>query len=347
VSRRKIAVFVCSNGLGHLRRVVAISAFILKNEYQGIIDLYASFDQIKLLKNWSEMSYILNSKSVNFFDFVYPSLPQNKVIDSYSTKDWLRFKVPDLSSYDIVWSDNIVSILESRPDTILTGSFFWHEVLSAYSNDSSFLSFLKEQESIVKTVIPLMAGNQYFSTPGVQNDTNFFPVGLYRYSIVLKEKKMNAILISCGLGGEEEDEVRVAIDRIIKENIIPPEILYVEPRLLPEKYPKWILKADYSNEMFLNCNAVCIRPGMGTISDSLIARCRIFAFSNTTSFEMDHNCFILEKMSIGERCYNPFDAYLKALNYVKQSSKIESQIFRTSHLRTDGVFATAELLVNR
>lgn len=341
----RIAALACSNGLGHIRRIISIANFLLKNGFTGEIDVYASLLHIEALKGWSDRDYLVQNSQVKIINFQYPADHKKKTISLFN-KDWENIDLPELEEYDIVWSDNIVQVLEEREDAILTGSFFWHEVFERNCKKNGLKNFVDRQRDLVTRIKPLMAGNEYFSTPDVKSLTNFYPVGLYRYSLLFQEKKNKGILLSCGLGGEEEDIAREAVERIIAENIIPPDLLLVEPRLLPETYPEWIAKADFSSEMFQYCTAVCIRPGMGTISDALIGRNRIFAYSNDDSFEMIHNCNILEKLNVGQRCDNPFQTYLLALEYINSSDLIDKQSLRTSHLRMDGVFATANLIIN-
>ena len=240
--------------------------------------------------------------------------------------------------------DNITQVLADRPDAIITGSFFWHEVFEYSNNNSGLESFIYKQKKFVSEIQPIVVGNEYFSTPAVSSIKNFQPVGLYRYNISFREKKNRNILLACGLGGEEEESTRNTVRRIIEEDIKPPEYLFVEPRILPDKYPDWIIKADFSDNMFHSCLAVCIRPGMGTISDALVNRNRIFAFSNENAFEMEHNINVLEKLGVGENCSSPFDAYLKGVEFTKCKDLIDLQIMKTSHLRTDGVLATANII---
>ena len=78
-------------------------------------------------------------------------------------------------------------------------------------------------------------------------------------------KKNKGILLSCGLGGEEEDMASQAVKEIIKNNDIAPDYLFVEPRLLPKNPPSWIKKADFTNEMFKQIQ------GSHTISKSPMA----------------------------------------------------------------------------
>ena len=139
----------------------------------------------------------------------------------------------------------------------------------------------------------------------------------------------------------------IAVNKIIKNDKIAPDFLFVEPRLLPKKYPSWIKKAEFTDEMFQYCAAVCIRPGLGTVSDALIARNRIFTFSKQDSFEMNHNAKVIEALNVGKKCTDPYHAYTEALEYAQTKQKINEQILRTSHLRTDGVFATTNLILSR
>lgn len=341
-----IAALACSNGLGHVRRVIAITSFILKNGFQGKITIFLPLSHLSTLRGWKECKYFVNHPSVRIIDFHYPPKGKKKT-QSLFDKDWKFIDLPDLMQYDRVWSDNITQVLEVRKDTILSGSFFWHEVFANSKGNDGFESFITNQRDIVLKVKPLMVGNEYFATPEVVKYTSFHPVGLYRYDTNLKEKTTSDILISCGLGGEEEDVAREAVEKIIKDRIRPPAMLWVEPRLLPLDYPEWVVRADFSAEMFHRCLAVCIRPGLGTVSDALVNRTRIFSFFRRDAYEMKHNAEVINRLQVGENCENPFQAYLSAVDYVHRKDQVELQNYRTSHLRTDGVFATAQVILRQ
>ena len=340
-----LAAIACSNGLGHIRRMVSISVFMLKNGYNGKIDAFMAKDHLYFLKNWPDCSFFLNHPKVKIFDFNYPKKKQSEEL-SFKNFNWRDLDLPDLKHYDVVWSDNILQVLNFRSDAIISGSFFWHEILSNYDDEKKINEFVKSERKILNKYNPIVVGNEYFATTDVSEKTKFVPVGLYRYSLVYREKLNKGILFSCGLGGEEEELYKEALLKIIKKNIVPEDYLFVEPRLIPKKYPSWIKKADFSSEMFNYCLAACIRPGMGTVSDALISRNRIFSFANYDSFEMNHNSSVIEKLRVGKRYEDPFDSYMAAIDYVKDISAINHQILRTSHLRADGVFATADQLLN-
>jgi hypothetical protein len=317
---------------------------MLQNGFDGKIDAFMPTSHLDILSKWPDCKYFRNHPNVKVFQFEYPKKGTGKTNDLFN-KDWVSIQLPVLDKYDVVWSDNILQVLEVRHDAKLTGSFFWHEVFENHQGNIGISKFVEHQKQILMKFKPDMASNEYFATPDVVKYTRFFPVGLYKYSTYIKPKNMRSILISCGLGGEEEEETREAVIRIIQENIVPPEILYVEPRLLPSEYPSWIRMATFSAEMFHDCIAVCIRPGMGTISDALVSHSRIFAFSRPDSFEMLHNSKVLTELKVGEQCENPLDAYKKAIKFASSEDEIDLQMLRTNHLRTDGVFATASFIL--
>ena len=345
VNKKKVAVIACSNGLGHIRRLILIIVFMLKNDFKHEIDFYCSKEKLKILKDWDEASILINS-SINICDFEYPqqqSIYNERLID----KNWFDIDLPDLSSYDLVWTDNISQVLEFRDDAILSGSFFWHEVLEKYEDNEKISRFVETQRGLVNEANPYMIGNEYFSTSEVKNLKNFIPVGLYKFSSEIFDKSSNNILLSCGLGGEEEELAHDSINNIISENIKPPGKLFVEPKILPASYPSWIEPADFSMQMFNSCLAVCIRPGLGTVSDSLVSQNKIFCFSKPDSFEMNNNIDVLEEMGMGERCDGPQDAYRRAIKYIGKKEDVRKQLLNCIHLRTDGVFATARFIINR
>ena len=342
---KKIGVIVCSNGLGHLRRVISISAFMLKHGFDGSFDVYLPTSNLKRLLNWPDCNYLLDHPYVNIIDFVYPEKVngRNKLLQH---KKWGAISLPKLHKYDIVWSDNILDVLHQRSDAIITGSFLWHEVLDQSKETTGLMSFVNNQRKLLDKHNPIMVGNEIFATPEVRNATRFIPVGFYRYDTILSEKKCYNILFASGLGGEEETNYRSDLKKIIKLNIKPPAKLFVEPRLLPKIYPEWIYRSDFSGEMFQSCMAVCIRPGFGTVSDSVVSGNKIFSFSSEGSFEMMHNSKVLEKLKLGVRCKSPLVAYKKAIDYISKEKQIKEHLIRAAHIRTDGVYATANIILN-
>ena len=339
----KIAAVTCANGLGHVRRVVGIASFMFKNGFSGSLTAFLPIEHLDYFTDWSECIYFRNHPNIQIIDFHYPESGGKKT-SLLLDKKWFDVSLPELNGFDVIWSDNVTQVLASRPDSILTGSFLWYDIFAKHEKNDLVKDFIQDQRELTRSVKPVMIGPDYFATPEVRNYTKLEPVGLYRYEISVREKKEKDILISCGLGGEEENQVEQSINHIIREEIRPPENLWIEKRFFPSNGPEWIKKADFSQEMFAKCVAVCVRPGIGTLSDALCNRARIFTFHSNSMFEMSHNSDVLEKMGLGEYCKSPHDAYLRAIDFAQNGNEIDKQVYLTSHLRMDGIFATAQLI---
>lgn len=320
---------------------------MLKSGHQVSIDGFLSKKHLDYLGDWQELQTFLKHPNVTIYDFEYPFAKNGIAEDgsSFLRWDWQQIRLPDLQAYDLVWSDNILDVLEQRPDSVLSGSFFWFEVLEGLSEKTAAAkAFIQQQKSLLDEYRPRMIGNQYFATEAVRHQTAFFPVGLHKFTSLLPGESGDNILLACGLGGEEEALARGAVEKIIAQNMKPAKYLFVEKKILPEKYPDWIKPADFSPAMFQSCSAVCIRPGLGTVSDALVHHCRIFSFFNNGSAEMAYNAQVIENLQLGQTAGDPCLAYQMAMDFLENSEARELQFLLTTHLRTDGVFETVRHL---
>jgi hypothetical protein len=346
-----LGVVVCSNGLGHFRRVCAVLIDILSNGYDNRVDIYGSREKLNILSSrFPEIKILLESRQIKVIDFSFPSLNSSSKLSNISHLSQLNWAwEPKFSfqEYDLVWSDNLLNILESRPDAKLTGSFFWHEVFEGVvAVDKHIRKFVEKEKDILQSAIPPMAGCEYFATSQVKTKTRFLPVGLYQYSPKKVGKKGNGILFSCGLGGEEEALARDALEKFLLSSLRPPGLLFVEPSILPKVAPDWVVPADFSSKMFTECIAACIRPGLGTLSDALINHLKIFGYARKGSFEMEHNGKALKALGLGDFSNDPYDMLLKACEYSmdKKSQIITFDVI--SKLNKAAVSDTSHFIVN-
>ena len=347
----KIAVFGCSNGLGHVRRIIAISCQLYRLGFKGELTAYVPISHILKMKTWHECKLFVSNKNIKIVDFCYPKFSHPKTESIYE-KSWDEIDIPELNEYDVVWSDNITQIIGVREDTILTGTFLWYDVFSRNITSQHIEKFVVEQQDIIISIKPIMISNDYFATPEVRHYTNYQPVGLYRYDTTVSINNSNPnelstdVLYACGLGGEEESITRDALSRIINKYEMMDFTLWVEPRILPKEYPRWIKKAYFSSDMFKRCKAAVIRPGIGTLSDVLAHYGRPFTFYND-NYEMGYNASILSKTGLGETCDGPYDAFEKAIDYIRNRKRIINQGTLCAHLKMEGVSETAEVIIQR
>ncbi len=111
----------CSNGYGHIRRLLLLSVALRKCSASVVL-----FAPLKVAERLSKTERI-NLPVVVDFD------SQTKKSDWFKSdvESWVA-RLPCLSGFDIVVSDNLIEILKIRPDAWLSGSFFWHESLDGF-----------------------------------------------------------------------------------------------------------------------------------------------------------------------------------------------------------------------
>ena len=339
-----VGIIVCANGLGHIRRVLAILNYILHTRSDELSNyrftIYFPIKRLNYLKTWDDFKFINRHSNVIFNDYSYPI---NFDIDSLRDKLWEEMDIECFKEYDIIWTDNITQLLELNTKVMMTGSFFWYEILDSLSTSGNVKNFVKGQRKLVKSKNPVMIGNEYFATHDVQNLTQFRPVGFYRYNITnhgYSDKQ--DILLSAGLGGESVKDCQFAIEKIIDNDLKPPRVIWLEPKIYKNSFPDWIKPAQYSSEMFSKCYAACIRPGIGTISDSVLGGSYIISFCDSP--EMYHNSSVLTKNGFGEIVETPFKAYMRAKEIFNNKKILDLAKIKTAHLRSDGVSGSAEII---
>ena len=114
-----VALISCSNGYGHIRRLLLLSQELISKSNHVVL-----FAPLNFVKNIIETTGIHHCPDVVDFD-------TETNIDRwlYGEKfDWHK-RIPSLENFDIVVSDNLIDVLEVRDDAWLSGSFFWHEII--------------------------------------------------------------------------------------------------------------------------------------------------------------------------------------------------------------------------
>jgi hypothetical protein len=250
---------------------------------------------------------------------------------------------------DLVWSDNLHQVLEMRTDAVLSGSFFWHEVIEdAFRGDNRARAFAERSREMIHRHVPVMIGHELFATPDVRRLADFRGVGFYLYG--RRTPKFNGnnkgVLLSCGLSDRSADEVRAGVEYLVRRRLPKGITVWVEPRFCPKHTPEWMKPALFDDCMFANLAAACSRPGMGTISDVLLSGARLFAFHGG-SFEMRHNSVILEQTGLGRETTGAVEALKMAMKYLENPEAIREQTLKAAALKADGVEKTAEVIVGR
>ena len=281
------------------------------------------------------------------------NIPTHKVVD-FDTKttvsdwlygsatDWLR-RLPDLSEYDQVVSDNLVEILELRPDAWLSGSFFWHDVLVDIPNNIALRA-----DKLLRKTYPKMISSSLFSSNKLKEYTRLYEVGLYKSTLNknLDHNKKNDILISIGHGSSLHKKVQNFINNLSKRREVLFKNVWVEPSLIPNSHPYWMRAATYTPEMYNTLICAVIRPGVGTITDVLMSGGRLFLFHEQKNQEMKHNAKSIGQLGLGLSCANIENAWYEAECYIYNKTIQDKHVELVNNLNFNGVKEAANILMS-
>lgn len=325
---KKIALIACSNGLGHTRRMIAL-ALALDKKGQDVTLMAPRKDVLHLQKIYK----IPKIKNVNYIS------PRNPIDGIKYSKNQLKKKLPCLKQYKIVISDNLLEVLRMRPDAWISGSFFWHH------EDSTSRREFKICQTLLRRCKPRIICSKLFMQNYLKGK-NTSQVGLFKLSKEIKQRKKRGLLISFGKNANFKKEIKNLVKKLIKQGNWPGLTIYLEPRVYSTKYPSWIKKADFTAEMFEKIKAAVIRPGIGTVTECLLAGCKMFLFSESNN-EMLFNGKIITKIGAGLYFKSAESALNSALLYLKKQ-KLQSLSFKQNcYLSFNGAEEFANLVMEK
>jgi len=160
--KKKLAFFVCSNGLGHFSRVLRITKH-LTSVYD--VHIYCEKFQYDKFKPNSNAKFIFYQLSNIKWD---EALSTNKP-NSERYHKWCALYGPASLKYDIVISDNIVGLLRYRTDIILSGSFLWKDV---FYNKFKENKITEVDTELIEKFNPLVLTNKYVETGSLKTYNN-------------------------------------------------------------------------------------------------------------------------------------------------------------------------------
>ncbi len=327
-----VALIACSNGFGHTKRLLLLANELNNLSINSVI--YAPIESVKHISR----THKIPIHTVKDFD------------SKTSISDWLTgnaanwYKsLPDLSSYDQVVSDNLVEILKIRPDAWLSGSFFWHNSLKGIPDN-----IITRTNEILSNNHPRMISSALFSSDYLKKNTKLYEVGVYANNDVLSSKlsylHKSDVLISIGHGLNLYKEAHKFINYISEKKDIGFDNVWVEPCLIPKNPPNWMKVATYTAEMYEKIAVSIIRPGVGTITDTLIYGGRPLMFHEHENQEMKRNSSTINKLGLGESCSSIKDAWQKAEDYISNKKMQEKHINLVRNLDRNGAMQAASIL---
>jgi hypothetical protein len=295
----RIALIACSNGYGHVRRMLSIANALIVAGARPV--LFAPQNVAEKLA----CNYSVSLPEVVDFD----SMTNRKSLLDGGAATWVS-RLPMLDDFDVVVSDNLLEILTVRPDAWLSGSFFWHRTLEGYPVDLAV-----QAEDLLRQLRPRMIASSFFAADYLKFSTKLHMVGLYALGKRPARPKTDA-LISSGRGGGAEAATKSLIKVLRGQERPPFATVWIEPSVYSSDLPDWIRPADFTREMFATISAAVIRPGVGTVTDALLSGARIFAFYENGNHEMLNNAARIQIGGLGVAYKEPIDAWTAAIAYM-------------------------------
>ena len=331
MEKKNVALIACTNGYGHIRRLLILSQALKQCGANPV--LFAPLFSAKIL---SEKEGIVIPEIVDF-----DTHTNKKNWLNGTAVDWVK-SAPSFSDFDIVISDNLIEILHVRPDAWLSGSFFWYEDLNNFPNELK-----KKSLDLLTRFKPKMISSQLFSSHEIKNRTELYEVGLYSHdNLVINEKNKNDALIACGMGGYIKNQIREFVKSLAMKEKNNFQRVWVEPDIIPSNHPEWMVSATFTLEMYQNILAAIIRPGVGTISNSLSVGARIFPFYEYDNKELEFNASRIHSFGVAEDTSVINDAWSKAELYRIDKELQQEHRNSLKNLDFDGVKQAANIILS-
>ena len=287
---RTCAIVVCDHGLGHLRRCI-LMATNRRNQGEQVT-LFAPRAAIQRLR--CTMTF---PKDLTVCDFATHTTPEQIRYGLPKAVEWLR-RLPSLDNFETVICDNLPEILAVRPDAIILAQFFWHDVIKgAASNYASY------SEELLAQYKPTVIGCDLFAMEAVRRQPGFKPVGLYENpelvaaSDATHSGQRTDLLVTGGTTSAVHKKLLRLLIELVEKGPGEYKHVHIDNELLPNNAPSWMIKADFSVEMYCKIKAAICRPGLGTITDLITVGAEIVPVYEESNEEMRHNANVLRTIS--------------------------------------------------
>jgi len=283
------AIIVCDHGLGHVRRCALMAK---EREKTGEkVTLFAPRASVERFQR-----AVPSIAGLTVSDFATRTTPERVREGLPAIIEWLD-RLPDLDGFDTVICDNLPEILSRRPDAIISAQFFWHDVIESASRE-----YVEYCEELLDRHKPTIIGCELFAMDDVRKQPGFKPVGLYQIPELVAAAKATPIehrtdlLVTGGTTPAVREQLKKVIDDLLQKG--PSEYLrvHVDPELLPENAPDWMVRADFSIGMYCQLKEAICRPGLGVVNELLSVDVQITPLFEEGNREMKYNTEVINNL---------------------------------------------------
>ena len=302
-----LAIVICSNGLGHFKRATGLLQALAEVQSGLKVDVVCEAWQLERTRDW-EKGHIYRDPRVTVHTGYLTPGPQWEN-DPQAYRDGRLLSWEDklarqsfLEKADLVISDNLAGILRYRPDAILMGSFLWSDILGeAYGSFPEVGAFVEREQELLERFRPPMLCIGEMAMPAVRQFTRAIEMPWFGQDArPHQERRYRRLAL---LAGATQAAARVQ-ERLLHRLLAETDWEIALPKRaidqwLPQRSPDRVIAFDFSPAAFARCTAAICRPGIGTLTDCIVANTPILAFYEGGNPEMAHNARQLETLGIG------------------------------------------------
>ena len=296
---KHLAILVSANGYGHIRRQILIATDLLKQNLNLRVSFALTDAQHRRFKVEIEN---LGDRAEAVVGITEDSVRWRHDANSYTNANLNGWESElksnaSLVNADFMMSDNLVGVLETRPDTVLSGSFLWHEVISAHAiSNEACRKFVEREIHLLRTCTPKMICNADLATPAVLSLTNpvLMPWMVEELSksqlpnrALLGSNERAAILVHGGGTRTLDDRVR-AIAQLLRTN---GHVVYTD---LEDDS----MCFDYQDSTWQKLGVVICRPGVGTTTECVKWKIPMIVLRDKENFEAEYIAEKLRKLGL-------------------------------------------------
>jgi hypothetical protein len=301
-----LSFIVCSNGFGHISRVISVLKEIKRlNPFFPINIFCSEGSKYFATKNLLDNS---QSKSINFIT-EYSKYEPNWTCKNISFQKYLDFRqylAEDclLSNSKVIVSDNIVTPVGVFDNVILMGSFLWMDILRENGDEATrvvefeknlLLSYPTKMLCVKDIVMNSVKGlTKPILLPWfAKREENSFG------NLESFDKRAGILLTGGGTGLFLDKMSQIFYFLQGYENA---ENLFVDSNLFQlkeiERRANLFL---FRNKDFSSLRAVICRPGIGIITTCIQYNIPLIAIDDLSNDEISHNSLFIENAGLGKR----------------------------------------------
>ena len=145
-------------------------------------------------------------------------------------------------------------------------------------------------------------GCDLFAMDAVRRQPGFRPVGLYQIPELVAAAKATPmehrtdLLVTGGTTPAVREQYQKVINDLLQHGPGEYRWVHVDPELLPENSPNWMVGANFSVSMYCRWKAAVCRPGLGVVTDLITVGSIIIPVYEDSNKEIQYNNKIISFM---------------------------------------------------